>query len=338
LGSTVSPGETINKTSLPSICVMNSIPTVPWYHYTNRQGLEGILREGQIEESLPGRGDAREGRGTYGTNLQPSKPAVSIAKNNWDGGWNDAIHHGKMDHYLRCEIPRDHLRDYKGHGSRRDGQILVHPGHVDLTKYPTKFGQVGRDHVTQATSYDPSIHKAMYPNSSQVPLTPSPVGMASFALQMESDSADSPHHTGVNSAGNYYESYNDGSYHYENQDGSTYTCHADGHAEYTSPDGAVTEYDVHHGDHEDSDADNVESEGYVYSDGCQGGGVSDYDDVDHGGFVPPEEVESGHSDVGGHSDGDGGYCDGGYSDGGYSYAGYSDGGCDYDDYDDDGDW
>ena len=278
--------------SIPSICGMNSTPTVPWYHYTNRQGLEGILREGKIAESLPGRGDAREGPGTYGTNLQPSRPAVSIAKNNWDGGWNEAIQHGKMDHYLRCEIPQDHLRDYKGHGSRRDGQILVHPGHVDLTKYPTKFGQVGRDHVTQATSYDPQIHKAMYPNSSQMPFTPYPVGMASFAQQMESDSADSPHHTGVNSAGNHYESYNDGSYHYENQDGSTYTCHADGHAVYTSPDGAVTEYDVHHSD---------------------GGG------------------SGGHSDAGG-------YCDGGYSDGGYSVGGYSDGGCDYDDYDDDGDW
>ena len=63
------------------------------------------------------------------------------------------------------------------------------------------------------------------------------------------DSGPHLHHSGHNSAGNYYESYDDGSYCYENLDGSTYQCDADGHTVYTSADGYVTEYGCHSSEH-----------------------------------------------------------------------------------------
>ena len=114
--------------------------SVPFYHYTNGPGLDGILKEGRLGVSDPKKGDAVEGRGTYGTNLAPSTRPKAIAENNWDSGWKTAMEHGKLDHYIRCEIPKDELKVRPGHGQRKDGQIFVHPEGIDLRKYPTKYG------------------------------------------------------------------------------------------------------------------------------------------------------------------------------------------------------
>merc|ERR1719420_2092968 len=67
---------------------------------------------------------------------------------------------------------------------------------------------------------------------------------AGFVDDTSSDEGPELDHSGCNSQGNYYESYADGSYHYDNQDGSTYDCDADGHATYASPTGDVYEYDA----------------------------------------------------------------------------------------------
>ena len=65
------------------------------------------------------------------------------------------MEHGKMDRYVRCEIPEQELEMVPGHGDRKDGKIFVHPEGVDLSKYPTRYGTVGQDTVPQARRYDP---------------------------------------------------------------------------------------------------------------------------------------------------------------------------------------
>mmetsp|Transcript_85993 Transcript_85993/g.136606 ORF Transcript_85993/g.136606 Transcript_85993/m.136606 type:complete len:307 (-) Transcript_85993:7-927(-) len=234
---------------------------VPFYHYTSDEGLKGILKDGQIRISDPSRGDAMEGPGAYGTKYPPSTRTKTVAQNNWDGGWKDAIEHGKMKNYIRCEVPREEIKECKGHGSsgggggRPDG-ILVHPHGIDLSKYNTKIGKRGEHTVPKAFHYDPeAIRKAMYPDSTWTE-PPEPHSKSSYAgipsplppfPQSQSTWSDSligsePHHSGHNAAGNYYEAFADGSYRYENLDGSTYVCDGSGQAVYTAPDGAVTEY------------------------------------------------------------------------------------------------
>jgi len=135
---------------------MSAERCVPFYHYTSERGLQGILRDGRIQPSDPTRGDAVEGPGSYGTNLVPSMRAKGIAENNWDGGWEQAVHNGKLDRWLRCEVPASELQQHPGHGNTSHGQILVHPQGIDLNKYPTKFGTVGKHTVPQGHRYMPS--------------------------------------------------------------------------------------------------------------------------------------------------------------------------------------
>ncbi|CAE7281587.1 nek2 [Symbiodinium sp. CCMP2592] len=330
--------------------------SVPFYHYTNGPGLDGILKEGRLGVSDPKRGDAVEGRGTYGTNLVPSTRPKAIAENNWDSGWKTAMEHGKMDHYIRCEIPKEELKDRPGHGQRKDGRIFVHREGIDLRKYPTRYGQVGKDTVPQAKRYDPeSIRRAIYPDRRgpappppRAPLPPSPAravlpsaGITKQAPTGLSRSSQSTREaisaafghdlgeattwnsgpqlqsSGYNSRGNYYESYDDGSYHYENQDGSTYQCDADGHTAYTTPGGWVVES-------EGSDDEECAVAGFAVP-------VEDSDDEECA--VAGYAVEAEDS----HSDGGGGYGGGDdYEDDYGDYGGGSDYGDDYDDdYDDD---
>ena len=294
---------------------------VPFYHYTSDDGLKGILKDGKIKISDGTRGDAVEGPGAYGTKYPPSTSTKTIARNNWDGGWKQAMEHGKMENYIRCEVPRKDLKECRGHGvhGRPDG-ILVHPHDIDLTKYATKIGKVGEHTVPKAFAYDPeAIRKAMYPDRSVQVKQPSQPGR--FSPKMYSgNAAPSPYpqgnttlsscysddeppqldHSGHNSAGNYYEAFADGSYRYENQDGSTYEYDGSNQAVYTAPDGAVTEY---------SWADDAAGHCDVGSYGCG-------------------------SDAGDHYD-DGGNDAGSYGCGSDAGDHYDDGDCGCDDWDDD---
>eukprot|EP00420_Gonyaulax_spinifera_P004110 CAMPEP_0197924086 /NCGR_PEP_ID=MMETSP1439-20131203/95075_1 /TAXON_ID=66791 /ORGANISM="Gonyaulax spinifera, Strain CCMP409" /LENGTH=269 /DNA_ID=CAMNT_0043546487 /DNA_START=54 /DNA_END=863 /DNA_ORIENTATION=- len=262
---------------------MTSERTRPWYHYTSGPGLAGILRDGYIEPSDPRNGDAVEGRGAYGTSYPPSTRLGTIARNNWDGGWHDAVANGKMDHYIRCEVPVRDLRQHSGHGQGSRGEILVHPLGIDLTRYATTFGRVGRDPVASAQAYDPSHHsqQSPYPRSGHLP--PGPWDDAD-------DDADAAPgglmgcHTGTNALGNDYTAFGDGSYHYDNLDGSSYDRHADGSATFTSPSGDVHEYPS-----AGLDDSGHDFEGHGYADGCadgwhddggEHGGSYDYDDYD----------------------------------------------------------
>ena len=261
---------------------------VPFYHYTNDRGLEGILREGRIGISDPNRGDALEGPGTYGTKYPPSTRSSTIARNNWDDGWKIAMEHDKMKNYVRCEIPRKELKECRGHGGpmggRKDG-ILVHTDGIDLSKYPTKFGRVGEDDVRRTPLYNPAKY---YNRSQQIQQPGQTSGQSMFAPPVtvpypqsntwcHSDSDTEPQNCGHNAAGNYYESFSDGSYRYENSNGSTYAYDSSSsHAVYTAPDGAVTEYNW---DGPNSGDGNSEGQSDGHSQSCDDGGeYGDYGD------------------------------------------------------------
>eukprot|EP00929_Paragymnodinium_shiwhaense_P110131 TRINITY_DN76868_c0_g1_i1.p1 TRINITY_DN76868_c0_g1~~TRINITY_DN76868_c0_g1_i1.p1 ORF type:complete len:287 (+),score=30.59 TRINITY_DN76868_c0_g1_i1:124-984(+) len=281
--------------------------SIPVYHYTSEEGLQGILQERRISASDPLYGDARLGPGTYGTNLPPSTRPKTIALNNWDGAWRRAMDAGKLDYYVRCEVPERELDQFPGYGQRSDGKIFVHPEGLDLDRYPTSFGVVGQP--TVEPPYIASCGDGL--RTSYVHDTHSESHV--YAAHDDSDD-DHPavESCGYNSRGNYYESYGDGSYRYENQDGSTYEQDADGHATYTSPAGDAFEYGS---PAEDAQADWPADD-------------EPHDAWDH---AELEAHSVGERSEGGHSGGgysEGGYDAGGYSDGGYSGGGYSD----YDDY------
>ncbi|CAK0822433.1 unnamed protein product [Prorocentrum cordatum] len=335
---------------------------VPYYHYTSERGLEGILRDGRIQPSDPNRGDAREGPGSYGTNLPPSTCGKAIAENNWDSGWEQAIRNGKTDRWLRCEVPASELQQYPGHGSTQHGQILVHPQGIDLTKYPTKFGTVGKDTVPQGHRYVPPPdiaqgHRYM-PGDAQTPeraisaSTHDSIGWGHahiksaaprhssqdcsrnvVASQFEGPALD---RSGYNDKGNRYASYNNCGYRYGSHDGSSYVHDARGGAVYTSPHGDTYGYPEHsgynaQGNHYESYSDGSyrydNQDGSSYVRDADGGAIYTSPDGDTYEY-PSGGCSSGdHVDTGCYSDGcdwGGGGYGGGYSDGGYSGGGYSD--------------
>lgn len=74
--------------SLPPVAVGPS--TIRVYHYTNKEGHEGIVRDGIIKPSDIKQGDASYGSWVYVTQLDPSTPPYTVLHNNYDrdGGIN----------------------------------------------------------------------------------------------------------------------------------------------------------------------------------------------------------------------------------------------------------
>ncbi|XP_076458773.1 uncharacterized protein LOC143292412 [Babylonia areolata] len=93
------------------------------YHYTNRNGKEGIERTRCINPSSSG----AYGAGVYLTTMSPSRGRLAVSQNNWQTSDSN----GKTDFAIQLEIPRHRLR-YPG---SRDRDILLHPGPVPLTDY-----------------------------------------------------------------------------------------------------------------------------------------------------------------------------------------------------------
>lgn len=258
------------------------------------------------------------------------------------------MEHGKLDHYVRCEIPEVELERYPGHGTGFRGSILVHPEGVDLSKYSTKYGRVGMDRVPEARLYGPArygrdrLREAppyMDPWSASQQATPILTGawhQASDALPVPSgeqlcwgtsDSEEYAECAGSNWQGNLYTSFGDGSYHYDNCDGSSYDRHADGSATFVDPQGEVHEYPA---------AYNGEcAGGYGHDEECDRGAFSD---SNHGSVLSGQD--NGHAEAcqdcevgcSGH-----GYADDVYS-GGCSDGAYSDGGGHADTREDDGEY
>lgn len=57
---------------------------VPVYHYTNKEGYDGIVRSGAIRPSVVKHGDALYGEGVYCTSLPPRTPFYEVLMNNYD--------------------------------------------------------------------------------------------------------------------------------------------------------------------------------------------------------------------------------------------------------------
>ncbi|XP_076440870.1 uncharacterized protein LOC143280167 isoform X3 [Babylonia areolata] len=91
-----------------------------YYHYTDREGLKGILKARKILKSPSG----RYGEGVYLTRLAPTHGRAKIAQNNWDGVWKATEGSGKVDYTISVRLPDHKVKTY--------GEIFVFSEDVDL--------------------------------------------------------------------------------------------------------------------------------------------------------------------------------------------------------------
>lgn len=112
------------------------------YHYTTRESAEQIKDGRVIFASQPKMDGARGpggrfGRGVYLTTIEPTNwlttgPAKrDIAEANFGLGGEKNFRAGKVDYYIRLEMPRDHVLKVPG----RDG-VYVYPDDLSLREYP----------------------------------------------------------------------------------------------------------------------------------------------------------------------------------------------------------
>jgi len=76
-----------------------------YYHYTNPQAANAIIRSGVIKKSstkAKGRDDAVYGEGVYLTRIPPDYPKFWIALNNWDGNISAIAHKIVEGKHYRC--------------------------------------------------------------------------------------------------------------------------------------------------------------------------------------------------------------------------------------------
>ncbi|KAL8583508.1 hypothetical protein ACOMHN_056318 [Nucella lapillus] len=106
---------------------------VKFYHYSDEDGMKGILKSRKIRQSPNG----RQGRGVYFTRFSPKHGRAKIAQENWTN-WRDAENSGKVDYTISVLLPRYRVKRY--------GDIYVFRKDVfiDETKY--KLYSVDDDH------------------------------------------------------------------------------------------------------------------------------------------------------------------------------------------------
>lgn len=110
-----------------------------FYHYTDAEGLEGILESGRIKQSNPRQGDAYHGKGVYGNWMNPNKYSKNeVAENNYAQAGRSQERRGKTDYCIETRVPRDNLTRVA-----EDGRgILVHKGDVNLHNRDFKVHEV----------------------------------------------------------------------------------------------------------------------------------------------------------------------------------------------------
>ncbi|XP_033738243.1 uncharacterized protein LOC117325855 [Pecten maximus] len=105
-----------------------------YFHHTNVEHAEAILRDGVIRQSRGGGGDAVYGDGTYLTRLGPKRSAGEIARNNWDGlsgnHWEAMEDAGRTDATIAIEMPAHEASKVERLPERRD--IHLYPGDLNL--------------------------------------------------------------------------------------------------------------------------------------------------------------------------------------------------------------
>mmetsp|Transcript_47480 Transcript_47480/g.95841 ORF Transcript_47480/g.95841 Transcript_47480/m.95841 type:complete len:204 (-) Transcript_47480:214-825(-) len=173
-----------------------------------------------------------------------------------------------MEVGIQWEGLRSELRVHVGCGGWPGVQIRAHPYGVDVSRYPTRVGRVCGAPAQHAQAFHPSVYGEA--REARPALQPDAVpshalGSGGNAAPRERPNNWPAHHffyaigsaaenvppvgnsreverCGCNSWGNFYTTYSDSSYHYDNQDGSVYDRHPDGSARYTSPLGETYEY------------------------------------------------------------------------------------------------
>ena len=96
------------------------------YHYTDKEGLDGIIKDGGIRPSVDTKKDAVLGKGVYFTPLPPSTASDKLLDNNYDNATKDP---SKVDYYIK--IDKDKAGRYKEHHG--DRIIGVVPGNKPLS-------------------------------------------------------------------------------------------------------------------------------------------------------------------------------------------------------------
>ncbi|XP_057311381.1 uncharacterized protein LOC130649168 [Hydractinia symbiolongicarpus] len=85
--------------------------TIKLYHYTTKEGAEGILESGCLKKSEKAVKDAVLGDGVYFTSIAPrSVTKQKIAQNNWDVGTSSAmqlVKDGKLDFYIKIKFKKN---------------------------------------------------------------------------------------------------------------------------------------------------------------------------------------------------------------------------------------
>ena len=107
------------------------------YHYTDSLSLQRIKESGFIKASTDETLDCTYGKGVYLTSLDPSHHSKeTVAKNNYDGGWETGMMEGKMDSYLRIYIPQS---DPALHKVYSDRDIYLYRGNLNLQNFSYSY-------------------------------------------------------------------------------------------------------------------------------------------------------------------------------------------------------
>jgi len=117
---------------------MATDPKLYLYHYTDRTGIEGMLRTKQLKSSTNTSRDARYGVGAYFTELGPKSDTKWLITNNWDGM---SVSPDRAKYYLRVDrasMPPERLSNFSQNVQGRVISIWVLEG-----TQPLNLNQVG---------------------------------------------------------------------------------------------------------------------------------------------------------------------------------------------------
>ena len=110
-----------------------------YYHYTDQDSLKKIKQSRRIRKSVLSNKDAIFGEGVYLTKLDPRNAnKFQIALNNYDEGWLQGLIEGKIDCYIKINIPGSRVEQ-----APSDRDIYVYPNaDIHLDNYNWSSGDV----------------------------------------------------------------------------------------------------------------------------------------------------------------------------------------------------
>ena len=74
------------------------------YHYTNIDGLNGIINSGHIKKTNGSGKNAQHGPGVYLSSISPNTIKSIIARKNYRAGWRKNLNEGRLDMYVAMEF------------------------------------------------------------------------------------------------------------------------------------------------------------------------------------------------------------------------------------------